>query len=66
MLLSRKAHHLYTRIPPSDTNPNILSFWEEAKVNRQIHTLVKVGKMKPSVFKYTCKMTLPSKKDESK
>jgi hypothetical protein len=42
-----------------------LSFWEEAKVNKQIDALMALGKMKPSSYQYVCKVTLLIKKDGS-
>jgi hypothetical protein len=46
--------------------PQRLSFWEEAEVNRQIQTLVDLGKMRKSASKYVYKVTLPMKKDGSR
>jgi len=43
-----------------------LSYWEEAEVKRQINVLVELGKMKPSDSAYTCRVTLPVKKDGSR
>jgi hypothetical protein len=42
-----------------------LSYWDKAKVNRQIQTLVDLGKMSKSALGYACKVTLPMKKDGS-
>jgi len=38
--------------PPCHTTPGRLSYWEEAEVNKQIQTLIKLGKMKNSDFEY--------------
>ncbi len=46
---------------PCHTTPNIF-FWEEAKVNWQIQTLVNLGKMKLDYLKYACKVILTMKK----
>jgi len=43
-----------------------LSYWEEAKVNKQMHALVNFGKMRKSSSKYACKATLLMKKDDNK
>jgi hypothetical protein len=43
-----------------------LSYWEEIKVNRQIQTLVDLGKMRKSASKYACRVTLLVKKDSSR
>jgi hypothetical protein len=53
-------------LPPCHITLNKLSFWEEAKVNKQIQRLVKLGKMKTNFSKYACKVTLPIKKDGNK
>ncbi len=45
------------------TSLNMLSFWEEIQVNRQIQTLMHLGNMRPSTSKYTYKVTLLIKKD---
>lgn len=50
---------------PCRTMPRRLSFWEEAKVKKQIDTLMALGKMKPSSYHYACKVTLLVKKDGS-
>jgi hypothetical protein len=50
---------------PCRTTPGPLSYWEEAKVKRQIDVLVDLGKMRPSDSKYACRVTLPMKKDGS-
>jgi hypothetical protein len=44
--------------------PSGLSFWEEAKVKRQIDALVALRKMTPNSSKYVCKVTLLMKKDD--
>jgi hypothetical protein len=49
--------------PPCRTIPNRLSFWEEAKVKKQIDALIALGKMKTSTLGYACRVTLPIKKD---
>jgi len=45
--------------------PRRLSFWEEAKVKKQIDALMALGKMKPSSYQYAYKITLLVKKDGS-
>jgi hypothetical protein len=50
---------------PCKTMPRRLSFWEEAKVKKQIDALMALGKMKPSSYQYACKVTLLAKKDGS-
>ncbi len=52
--------------PPYRASPGRLSYWEEAKVKRQIDILVELGKMRPSSSKYACRVTLPAKKDGSR
>jgi hypothetical protein len=52
--------------PPCKVAPGRLSYWEEAEVKRQIQVLVELGKMKPSDSAYTCRVTLPMKKDGSR
>ncbi len=52
--------------PPCKVSLGQLSYWEEAKVRRQIDVLVDLGKMKPSSSEYACWVTLPVKKDGSK
>jgi hypothetical protein len=52
--------------PPCRVTPGRLSYWEEAKVNRQINVLVELGKMKPSSSAYACRVTLPVKRDGSR
>jgi hypothetical protein len=47
-------------------SPGRLSYWEEVEVKRQIDVLVDLGKMKPSNFEYTCRVTLPIKRDGSR
>jgi hypothetical protein len=42
-----------------------LSYWEEAKMNRQIQALIKLGKMKNNDFEYACRVNLLVKKDGS-
>jgi hypothetical protein len=51
--------------PPCRSPPNILYFWEEAKVKRHIDAFVKLGKMKPNTSKYAYRVTLLVKKDGS-
>jgi hypothetical protein len=48
---------------PCHTTPRRLSYWEEAKVNKQIQALIKLGKMKNSDFEYACRVSLPVKRD---
>jgi hypothetical protein len=45
--------------------PRWLSYWEESEVNRQIQTLVDLGKMRKSALEYVSRLTLPMKKDGS-
>jgi len=52
--------------PPCRVTPGRLSYWEEAKVNRQINVLVELGKMRPSNSAYACRVTLPVKRDGSR
>jgi hypothetical protein len=52
--------------PPCKLSPGRLSYWEEAEVKRQIDVLVDLGKMKPSDSEYTCRVTLPIKRDGSR
>jgi len=52
--------------PPCRVSPGRLSYWEEAEVKRQIDVLVHLGKMKPSDSEYTCRVTLPAKRDGSR
>ncbi len=40
--------------PPCKVSLGRLSYWEEAKVKRQIDVLVDLGKMNPSNSEYTC------------
>jgi len=40
-----------------------LSYSEEAEINKQIQSLVELGKMHKSLLKYACKVTLPMKKN---
>ncbi len=49
-------------LPPCHTIPNNLSFYEEAKVNKQIQTVVKLKKLRPNSFKYIYKLTSLVKK----
>ncbi len=51
---------------PCKVSPCQLSYWEEAKVKRQIDVLVDLGKMKPINSKYTYRVTLLIKRDGSK
>jgi hypothetical protein len=52
--------------PPCKASPGRLSYWEEAKVKKQIDALVDLGKMRPSNSEYACRVTLPVKKDGSR
>jgi len=52
--------------PPCKVAPGRLSYWEEAKVKKQIDVLVELGKMKLSDSEYACHVTLPVKKDGSR
>jgi hypothetical protein len=52
--------------PPYKVALGRLSYWEEAEVKRQINVLVEMGKMKPNDYAYTCRVTLPVKKDGSR
>ncbi len=52
--------------PPCKASPGRLSYWEKAKVKRQIDVLVELGKMKPNSSEYACRVTLPVKKDGSR
>jgi hypothetical protein len=52
--------------PPCRVTFGRLSYWEEAKVKRQIDVLVDLGKMRPSNSKYACQVTLLVKKDRSR
>ncbi len=52
--------------PPCKVSPGRLSYWEEAKVKRQIDVLVNLGKMKPKNYEYACHVTLPIKRDGSR
>ncbi len=62
-----KEHSMDTqRFPPYKVSPGQLSYWEEAKVKKQIDVLVDLGKIKPNNFKYACHVTLPIKKDGSR
>ncbi len=45
------------------TIPSKLSLWEEAEIKKQIDALVDLGKMKPNILDYACKVILPMKKD---
>ncbi len=54
------------RFVPCRASLGRLSYWEEAKVKRQIDVLVKLGKMRPSSSEYACRVTLPVKKDGSR
>jgi hypothetical protein len=56
-LIHKDSHHV-TPLPT-------FVFWEEAKVNWQIQTLVNLGKMRPSFLKYACKVILIVKKDDN-
>jgi hypothetical protein len=49
-------------LPPCHTIPNSLSFYEEAKVSKQIQTLVKFLKMRSNSFKYIYKLISLMKK----
>ncbi len=53
------------RLPPCHMTPRRLFYWEETEVNRQIQTLVDLGKMRKSASEYICRVTLPMKKDGS-
>jgi hypothetical protein len=53
-------------LPPYHISPNRLSFWEEAKVNRHIQALIKLGKMRANSLEYAYEVTLPIKKYGSK
>jgi hypothetical protein len=52
--------------PPCRTTLGRLSYWEEVEVNKQIQTLMKLGKMKNSDSKYACRVSLLIKKDGSR
>jgi len=54
------------RFVPCRASLGRLSYWEEAKVKRQIDVLVKLGKMRPSSSEYAYRVTLPVKKDGSR
>jgi hypothetical protein len=59
-----REHDIDTQgLPPCHTTPNKLSYWEEAKVNRQIQLLVKLRKIRINFSKYACKVALQVKKD---
>ncbi len=63
---SVREHFIDTQGPPScRMTHGRLSYWEEAKVNQQIQTLVDLGKMCKSASEYAFKVTLPMKKDGS-
>jgi hypothetical protein len=47
------------------TTPSRLSLWEKVEVMKQMDVLVTLGKMKPSSFEYTCRVTLLIKKDNN-
>jgi hypothetical protein len=53
-------------LPPCRASPSRWSYWEEAKVKRQIDVLVNFGKMRPNNSEYACWVMLPVKKDESR
>jgi hypothetical protein len=52
--------------PPCKASPGRLSYWEEAKVKRQIDVLLDLGKMRPSSYEYACRITLLVKKNGSR
>ncbi len=52
--------------PPCRTTPRRLSYQEENEVNRQIHALIKLGKMKNNDFEYAYRVSLHFKKDGSR
>jgi hypothetical protein len=59
-------HSFDTRgLPTYYMTPRQLSYWEETKINRQIQTLMDLGKMCKNASKYTCRVTLLMKKDGS-
>ncbi len=61
-----REHSIDTQgLPPCCMTPGWLSYWEEAKVNRQIQSLVDLGKMRKSASEYAYIVTLPMKKDGS-
>jgi hypothetical protein len=51
---------------PCKVSPGQLSYWEDAKVKRQINVLINLGKMKPNNSRYACCVTLPIKRDGSR
>jgi hypothetical protein len=62
-----REHSIDTQgYPPCRVSLGRLSYWEEAKVKRQIDALVELGKMKPSDYEYACHVTLPVKRDGSR
>ncbi len=63
---SIREHSIDTQgLPPCRMTPRRLSYWEEAKVNRQTQALVDLGKMCKNASEYACRVTLPMKKDGS-
>jgi hypothetical protein len=61
-----KNHSIDTQgLPPCHMTFGQLSYWEEVEVNRQIQALVDLGKMRKNALQYTCRVTLPMKKDGS-
>jgi hypothetical protein len=42
------------------------SYWEEVEMIKQIHVLIKLGKMKNSEPEYACRVNLLIKKDGSR
>jgi len=62
-----RGHSIDTQgLPPCCMTLGPLSYWEEAKVNQQIQTLVDLGQMRKSASKYVCRITLLMKKDGSR
>jgi len=63
---SIRKHSIDTQgLPPYHMTLGRLSYWEEVEVNRQIQTLVDLGKMHKSALEYACRVTFPMKKDGS-
>jgi hypothetical protein len=45
------------------TTPKSLSYWEEAKMNKQILALIELCKMKNNDSEYVCRVNLYVKRD---
>jgi hypothetical protein len=66
-VLHNREHAIDTEgFPPCRTTLGRLFYWVEAKANKKIQVLIKLGKMKNNDFEYAYRFNLLVKKDGSR